>query len=72
MARTYRVRPSQLVALENPYEAYCLDEALCEYIARIENGQALRPTRAGDNRELIETMKGGASHAGRRTGRGQP
>jgi len=61
-----------MIGLEDPYEAYCLDEALCEYIARIEAGQTLRPPRAADNRKLIDAMKGGASHAGRRKGRGQP
>ena len=72
MAAAYRARPSSLAGVRDPYAAYCLDEAVCEYAGRLRSGQALRPAARADNRELIETMKGGASHGGRRTGRGQP
>ena len=72
MASAYAVAPSKLIGLDDPYEAYCLDEAICDYMARLRGGQALRPAKTPDNRALIEAMEGGASHGGRRVGRGQP
>lgn len=72
MASAYAAAPSKLIGLEDPYEAYCLDEAICDYMARLRGGQALRPAKTPDNRALIEAMEGGASHGGRRVGRGQP
>lgn len=72
MAAAYAVPPSKLIGLDDPYEAYCLDEAICDYMARLGGGQALRPAKSPDNRALIEAMEGGASHDGRRIGRGQP
>ena len=72
MAAAYAMPPSRLVGLDDPYEAFCLDEAICDYMARLKGGQALRPAKSPDNRALIEAMEGGASHGGRRNGRGQP
>lgn len=31
MARTYKIRPSQILRIENDYDAFCFDEA-CDYI----------------------------------------
>jgi hypothetical protein len=72
MSAAYGTAPSKLVWLDDPYEAFCLDEAICDYTARLRGGQALRPAKSPDNRALIEAMEGGASHGGRRIGRGQP
>jgi len=72
MAAAFHQTPSRLIGLEDPYEAYCLDEAICDYMARMHGGQKLRPPRAAGNHALIEAMEGGASHGGRRTGCGQP
>ena len=31
MARTYKIRPSQILNIKNDYDAFCFDEA-CDYI----------------------------------------
>ena len=72
MATAYHAPPSRLIGLEDPYEAYCLDEAVCDYIARLRGGEKLRPPKAPDNRALIEAMEGGASRGGRGACCGQP
>lgn len=36
LSKTWRCRPSQLLALENTYEAYCLDEAVAEFASLVE------------------------------------
>lgn len=39
MSKMYTCRPSELVGLEEPYEAFCFDEA-CAYIySKIESGE---------------------------------
>jgi len=72
MSAAYATPPSRLIGLDDPYAAYCLDEAVCDYMARLRGGQALRPVKSPDNRALIEAMEGGVSRGGRGTGRGQP
>jgi hypothetical protein len=72
MAAVYCQPPSRLAGLDDFYEAYCLDEAILDYTARLRAGQKLRPPKATDNRGLIKAMKEGASHGGRRSCRGQP
>ncbi len=72
MATAYAIPPSRLIGLDDPYEAFCLDEAICDYMARLRGGQALRPAKSPNNRALIEAMEGGASHSGRGIGRRQP
>ena len=59
MAAAYRARPSGLIGLKSGYAAYCLDEAVADYIGRLQAGQKLRPPKAADNRELIDKMTGG-------------
>jgi hypothetical protein len=48
------------MGMDDPYQAYCLDEAIAQYIGRIRSGQTPRPAKAQDNRALIEAMKGGS------------
>ena len=72
MATAYAAPPSRLIGLDDPYAAYCLDEAICDYMARLREGQKLRPMKAPNNRALIDAMEGGASLGGRRIGCGQP
>jgi hypothetical protein len=72
MAAAFHVAPSSLLKLSDPYEAYCLDEAVCDYIARLSAGQKLRPLKTNDNQALIEAMEGGETRGGRRIGRRQP
>lgn len=59
MAQTYNTPPSRLAAIKDPYVAYCLDEAIADYIGRIHAKQKLRPPRSTDNTELIRRMGGG-------------
>lgn len=59
MAQTYSAAPSRLAGIEDPYEAYCLDEAIADYIGRIRAKQKLRPPKSSDNAELIRKMGGG-------------
>lgn len=41
MAKSYNSRPSQLMAITDPYTAYCLDEA-CAYIMKeLEDGKEI-------------------------------
>ncbi len=56
MAATYAARPSGIVKLDDPYEAWCLDEAVCEYLARLRAGQRLKPPKPADNRALIGAL----------------
>lgn len=42
ISKYYGCRPSEIVGLEEPYEAFCFDEA-CAFIAlQIENGEQPR------------------------------
>ena len=72
MASAFAAPPSKLIGLDDPYEAYCLDEAVCDYMTRLASGQKLRPAKAPGNRALIEAMEGGVSHDGRGNGHRQP
>jgi hypothetical protein len=38
MSRTYRVRPSKIVGIEDCYTAYCLDEACAYIMQQIDQG----------------------------------
>lgn len=42
IAQMYKCRPSALVGLEEPYEAFCFDEACAFIFAQIENGEQPR------------------------------
>lgn len=45
----YKCRPSELVGLEEPYEAFCFDEA-CAYIyTKIEDGEQPKFTKKYDS-----------------------
>ena len=59
MATAYNTPPSRLLGIRDQYAAYCLDEAIAEYIARIRAGHKLRPPKTTDNNELIRKMQGG-------------
>jgi len=58
MARAYNTPPSHLMGIDDPYAAYCLDEAIADYIGRIGAGEKLRPPKTTDNSELIRSMGG--------------
>jgi len=56
MAQLYHARPSSLAGIEDPYLAYCLDEAVAHYIGRIKLKHKLRPPKTKDNSELLRKM----------------
>ena len=39
MAKTYRLRPSELLGVDDTYTAYCFDEACFYFEARLAGGQ---------------------------------
>ena len=39
LANTYRCRPSTLLDIDDPYTAYCFDEACAYIVNKIEKGQ---------------------------------
>lgn len=39
MAQRYRTRPSELLYLDDPYAAYCLDEVCCWISQQLEEGK---------------------------------
>ena len=58
MAQAYQTPPSTLAGLDDPYEAYCLNEAIADYIGRLQAKQRLKPPKKDNNRELIATLGG--------------
>ncbi|NFB59809.1 hypothetical protein [Clostridium botulinum] len=42
MVKMYHKTPSEVLRIENEYAAYCIDEAITEFIYRIENGEKPR------------------------------
>ncbi len=72
MATAFGARPSSLAGIRDPYWAYCLDEAVLDYMARLKEGQRLKPPKAADNRKLIDALEGGAMHGGFGKGRRKP
>lgn len=53
MVRMYQKTPSEILRISDEYTAYCLDEAMAEFIARINNKEKPRFKTArkkkGDN-----------------------
>ena len=57
MALMYKATPSSLLAIDDPYAAWCIDQAITEYILRIRAGQKLLPPDTQDNTALIKKMQ---------------
>lgn len=63
MARRFRSRPSEILHIEDGYEAYCFDEACCWMLGQLEEGK--RPffgrtggTKQGSgNAETVSLLK---------------
>lgn len=71
MAQLYKARPSQLAGIDDPYAAWCLDEAITEYTMRRRGKQRLKPPETTDNAALIAKMaRKEQSHDGRGRGDG--
>lgn len=58
MATLYKAPPSSLLGIDDPYAAWCLDEAIAEYTLRIRAKQKLKPADTKDNAALIRKMSG--------------
>lgn len=56
MVQLYQAAPSSLLSLEDPYAAWCLDEAMAHYIGRINLKHRLKPAKTDDNQELLRKM----------------
>ena len=56
MSRLYRQPPSQLLHLTDPYQAWCLDEAIAHLRLRLERKDRLRPPKATNNRETLKRL----------------
>ncbi|MBU3195644.1 hypothetical protein [Clostridium algidicarnis] len=50
MVITYQKRPSELLSVTDEYVAYCLDEAITEFIMRTEKGEKPRFKTEKDKR----------------------
>ena len=37
MCETYEIRPSELLKIDDEYTAYCFDQALAEFVLRLNN-----------------------------------
>ncbi len=62
MARRYRKPPSDLIGIDDPYTAWCLDEALSYVIYQMERGKRARLPKGSNgaprtNADLIEVLK---------------
>lgn len=58
IARLYKCRPSELVGLEDAYEAFCLDEACAYIIQQIEDGnEPLFKKKYNSFKEMYEKYK---------------
>lgn len=42
MVKMYHKTPSEVLRIEDEYVAYCIDEAMTEFIYRMENGEKPR------------------------------
>lgn len=69
MCKRFHVRPSSLLDIDDPYAAYCLDEAVLYIMCRIEQEGRLprtleRMTEPVSNRQTVEQLinKGGVKH----------
>ncbi len=57
MAAALQCRPSALAGINDPYEAWCLDEAVCQIIAARRSKRRLKPRHKGQgNTELIRQL----------------
>jgi translation initiation factor 2B subunit (eIF-2B alpha/beta/delta family) len=51
MAKTYKVRPSQILNIKNDYDAFCFDEA-CDYILSELSKEKPRTPKWEDKRHI--------------------
>jgi hypothetical protein len=56
MTQLLHCRAAELWGIEDPYEAWCADEAIAYVIARLRNGDALAIPKTSDNRALLKQL----------------
>lgn len=61
MAKRYRARPSELLGVQEPYAAYCIDEVCMYMLCRIEQDGKLprameRMSEPTDNTHTVERL----------------
>lgn len=56
MARIYKLRPSQILNIENDYDAFCFDEA-CDYILSELSKEKSRTPKWEDEKQDIREKK---------------
>jgi hypothetical protein len=52
MSKAYKIRPSQILRIENDYDAFCFDEA-CDYILSELCKEKPRTPKWGDNKRQV-------------------
>ena len=71
MSQTYRTPPSRLLGIDDPYEAWGLDEAVADYTLRIAAGAVPKSEQPEDDRpknnlDLIARIKAAQAQQRRR------
>jgi hypothetical protein len=56
MAEVYKAKPSEIVRVDDPFEAWCLDQAIAIYTARIRRKDKLRPPVTDNNDALLAKL----------------
>ena len=64
MTQILNSRASVMLAIEDEYIAWCLDEAVATIVASLRAGRQRRPEMTEDNRELIKRLTGGETYGG--------
>lgn len=58
MAKRYRTRPSEFLGIDDPYMAFCFDEACTYIMTRVDEGEELRFTHKYTSfSELYQSMQ---------------
>lgn len=51
-----QVRPSEILQIEHPYDAWCLDEAIWLLSQKLKNGERLKVKKTNDNTRLLKEL----------------
>lgn len=57
MAQLMGCRASSLMAIEDPYVAYCLDEAAATILGALKQGRKLKPKKTKNNTDLLKQIQ---------------
>ena len=62
MTQLLHSRASTMLAIDDEYIAWCLDEAVASIVVSLRSGRKRRPKMTEDNRDLINRITGGNTH----------